>query len=98
MIRVMRPGAAIAPATSRLGRDAITAPRNPITAPDVCVAAVNIRIPGEIIVVVDIYVVVPPTAAPAPAPTPERSHRHTDTERKSHTRRVVSSRWIVDRR
>jgi hypothetical protein len=41
----------------------------------VAVAAVNIRVPNEIIVVVDVDVVVAaPSASPAPTTTPSRSH------------------------
>jgi hypothetical protein len=43
------------------------------------VAAVNIRIPDEIIIVVDVDVVVAsPPATPAPTATPCRSHRESN--------------------
>jgi hypothetical protein len=44
----------------------------------VAVAAVNIRVSNEIIIVVDVDVVVPaPSAPPAPTAAPSRSHRQT---------------------
>lgn len=47
----------------------------------VAVAAVNIRVSNEIIVVVDVDVVVPaPPAPPAPTAAPSRSHRQSNSK------------------
>jgi len=63
------------------------------------VAALNIGVPIEIIVVVyrDVVVAAPP-AVVAPAPGPHRAHGHSHTKRNRHSCRVVTRRWIVDRR
>jgi hypothetical protein len=63
------------------------------------VAAANVRIAIEIIVVIDIDgVVAAPAAAPAPAATPHCAHRDTNAERDRHPRRVVSRWRVVNRR
>src|SRR5688572_7517522 len=52
----------------------------PVTAPtDVRVSCADIRVPVEVVVVVDRQVVVAPSGSPAPAAVPpERTHGHTD--------------------
>jgi hypothetical protein len=81
----MLPVATTSPATGRLIINAV--------------AALNIGVPVEIIVVVyrDIVIAAPP-AVVAPAPGPHRAHGHSHTERNGHSCCVVTWRWIVDRR
>ena len=63
----------------------------------VAVAAVNIRVPNEIIIVVDVDVVVAaPPASPAPTAAPSRSNSQSDSKRDRHSRRVIACRRIVD--
>jgi hypothetical protein len=78
MLRIVLPAGvstAVSPAESWLIRRAVSAPNV------VAVAAVNIRVPNEIIVVVDVDVVVPaPPAPPAPTAAPSRSHSESDSK------------------
>jgi hypothetical protein len=63
------------------------------------VAAANVGIAIEIIVVIDIDGVVAAPAAPiAPTATPHCAHRDTNAERYRHPRRIVSGRRVVNRR
>jgi hypothetical protein len=75
MLRIVAPvgiSAEVSTPSSRLIRWAVSVPNV------VAVATVNVRVPNEIIVVVDVDVVVPaPSAPPAPTAAPSRSHRQT---------------------
>jgi len=63
----------------------------------IAIAALNIRVAVEIIVVVDGDVVVAaPAAVVAPPPGPHRAHGHPNTKRNSHTCRVIARRWVCD--
>jgi hypothetical protein len=65
----------------------------------VAVAAIDIRIPVEVIVVVDIDVVVAaPSTIPSPTTAPERSHHDTNTKGDRHAGSVIPRWRIVDRR
>jgi hypothetical protein len=72
MFRIVRPvgiSTEVSTPASRLIRWAVSVPNV------VAVAAVNIRVPNEIIVVVDVDVAVAaPPAPPAPTATPSRSN------------------------
>jgi hypothetical protein len=73
MLRIVAPvgiSAEVSTPSSRLIRWAVSVPNV------VAVATVNVRVPNEIIVVVDVDVVIaaPPTS-PAPTTTPSRTHR-----------------------
>ena len=61
------------------------------------VAALNVGVSVEIIVVVDGDVVIAtPPAAPSPPSGPHRAHRHADAERDGHARGVISRRRVVN--
>jgi hypothetical protein len=45
------------------------------------VAASDVAVATEIVVVIDVDVVSAPTSAPSPATTPKRSHRESEAER-----------------
>src|SRR5277367_328689 len=93
MLRVMLPVVAPSTAASRLVRRAVP------TVDVVAVAAVDIAVAIEIVIVVDRYVVVAaPPAAVAPTSSPRRSHRKANSEGNRHPRRVIPHRWIGDRR
>jgi hypothetical protein len=62
----------------------------------VAVATTDVRVPVEIIVVIDVDVVATPAAPPPPAAAPKCSHHHTNAERDCHSRSVVPVRRIVD--
>jgi hypothetical protein len=81
MLRIVLPAgvsstanAAVAAATRLLGRTVTAAKVAPV-------AAANVRVAIEIVVVIDGDVVVTPAAAPAPTATPECSHHDADAER-----------------
>jgi hypothetical protein len=61
------------------------------------VAAANIGVAVEIVVLIDVNIVVAtPAAAPAPAATPHCAHHYADAKRDGEAGRIVSGRRIVD--
>jgi hypothetical protein len=73
--------------------------RGTVAAVDViAVAAIDIRIPVEVVVVVNVDVVVAtPSTAPSPTTAPKRTHHDAYTKRDRHSGGVISRWWIVDR-
>jgi hypothetical protein len=60
------------------------------------VAAANIGVAVEIIVLINVNIVAAPTAAPTPASAPHCAHHYADAKRDGETGRIVSGRRIID--